>query len=153
MPYLFVLCQFQSWKLRELERLTRDSEAREKSILERADLERRRNMSERDRLEEDTRLGKFESNKSQMKFLQKYYHKGSYYVDEESLARAEVLKRSFNEPTLEDRFDRQSLPAVLQVKKFGMRGRTKYTHLADQDTTDLKSPLLQGVRKGGSRTK
>ena len=110
-------------------------------------------MSERDRLEEDTRLGKFESNKSQMKFLQKYYHKGSYYVDEESLARAEVLKRSFNEPTLEDRFDRQSLPAVLQVKKFGMRGRTKYTHLADQDTTDLKSPLLQGVRKGGSRTK
>ena len=43
------------------------------------------------------------------------------------------------EPTGEDKFQKESLPAVLQVKKFGMRGRTKYTHLVDQDTTDFKS--------------
>lgn len=39
------------------------------------------------------------------------------------------------EPTLEDKIDKEKLPEVLQVKNFGKKGRTKYTHLLDQDTT------------------
>lgn len=62
-------------------------------------------------------------------------------MDEDSLAKdgADVRTRDADAPTLEDRFNRENLPAVLQVKKFGMRGRTKYTHLLDQDTTVVKA--------------
>ena len=75
-------------------------------------------------------------------FMQKYYHKGVFYMDDDSLkADGDVRKNNFNEPTLEDKFDKEKLPAVLQVKNFGKRGRTKYTHLADQDTTKFKERL------------
>ena len=49
----------------------------------------------------------------------------------------DVFKRNFAEPTLEDHFDKTILPKVMQVKNFGMAGRTKYTHLVDQDTSNL----------------
>jgi len=52
----------------------------------------------------------------------------------------DVLKRDFAEPTLEDHFDKTILPKVMQVKNFGRSGRTKYTHLVDQDTTNFDSP-------------
>jgi microfibrillar-associated protein 1 len=64
-------------------------------------------------------------------------------MDEESLQKADVRARTFDEPTLEDKFNKESLPSILQVKKFGLRGRTKYTHLVDQDTTDFLNPLAQ----------
>ena len=65
-------------------------------------------------------------------------------MDDDSLkADGDVRKNNFNEPTLEDKFDKEKLPTVLQVKNFGKRGRTKYTHLADQDTTKYNERLQQ----------
>jgi hypothetical protein len=55
----------------------------------------------------------------------------------------DLYKRNVDEPTLEDHVDKVVLPKVMQVKKFGFMGRTKYTHLADQDTT--------AVRRGHTR--
>lgn len=46
-----------------------------------------------------------------------------------------MFKRDFAQPTLEDHFKKDVLPKVMQVKAFGRSGRTKYTHLVDQDTT------------------
>lgn len=138
--------QFENWKIRELSRLKRDALLREKAEIDKRELERRRNMTEEERLAEDQKLGigKFkEKEKEKWKFMQRYYHKGVFYMDEDSVKKAEndVRTRNYAEPTLEDRIDKEKLPAVMQVKKFGMRGRTKYTHLVDQDTTEYKNPL------------
>lgn len=74
--------------------------------------------------------------KGKYKFLQKYYHRGAFYLDQEY----QVYKQDFSAPTLEDHFDKTILPKVMQVKNFGRCGRTKYTHLVDQDTTKAESP-------------
>ena len=50
---------------------------------EREDIERKRNMSEEQRMKEDMEYIKKQSEektKGQYKFLQKYYHKGAFYL-------------------------------------------------------------------------
>ena len=54
-----------------------------------------------------------------------------------------VFTRDYSGATLEDKFDKTVLPKVMQVKNFGRSGRTKYTHLVEQDTTQFDSPWTQ----------
>lgn len=128
--------EYEAWKLRELKRVKRDREEREAIERERLEIERLRNMSEEERRLELRLNPKQVTNKAvkgKYKFLQKYYHRGAFYLDKED----EVLKRDFAQATLDDHFDKTILPKVMQVKNFGRSGRTKYTHLVDQDTTQF----------------
>lgn len=130
---------YLNWKLRELKRNKRDKEEREAMVREKEEVERLRNMTEEERLEELRKNPKVVANqqeKGKYKFMQKYYHRGAYFLDDEQ----EILKRDVAKPTLEDHFDKTVLPKVMQVKNFGRSGQTKYTHLVDQDTTDQQSP-------------
>lgn len=131
--------EYEAWKLRELKRIKRDREEKEHREKEKADIDRLRNMTEDERRQELRLNPKVVTNKAakgKYKFLQKYYHRGAFYLENED----NVLKQDFSAPTLEDHFDKTILPKVMQVKNFGRCGRTKYTHLVDQDTTKFDSP-------------
>ncbi len=66
----------------------------------------------------------------------RFVYPASYFVSFSLfLQDADILKRhDFTEAT-ESTMDVSMLPKVMQVKNFGKRSRTKYTHLLDQDTT------------------
>ncbi|KAM5228097.1 microfibrillar-associated protein 1-like [Ctenodactylus gundi] len=130
--------EYEAWKVRELKRIKRDREDREALEKEKAETERLRSLTEEERRAELRANGKVITNKAvkgKYKFLQKYYHRGAFFMDEDE----EVYKRDFSAPTLEDHFNKTILPKVMQVKNFGRSGRTKYTHLVDQDTTSFDS--------------
>lgn len=84
--------------------------------------------------------------RGKLKFMQKYYHKGAFFQTEADDDRGTVggdaiYKRDFTGATGEDKFDKEALPAVMQVKKFGRAGRTKWTHLANEDTSAMNTAL------------
>jgi microfibrillar-associated protein 1 len=145
--------EYEDWKKRELFRLHRDYETRIAWDKEQQEIERRRNMTveERKKEEEEVRQKNLEAqqNKPKMKFLQKYYHKGAFYVEED----LSLLSRNYNEATGEDHFNREVLPEVLQKRNFGKSGQTKWTHLANEDTSskdagwNAERHILKGIEK------
>ncbi|OMO68607.1 hypothetical protein COLO4_29543 [Corchorus olitorius] len=79
------------------------------------------------------------------KFMQKHYHKGAFFQSEaddpaSTVGTDYIYDRDFSSPTGEDKMDKTMLPKVMQVKHFGRSGRTKWTHLLNEDTTDWNNP-------------
>lgn len=73
---------FAAWRLRELQRLSRDRQALTQREEERAEVERRRAMPEEQRNREDTERAeksRREKPKGQQMFLQKFWHKGAFH--------------------------------------------------------------------------
>ncbi|KAG6854084.1 hypothetical protein C0991_010831 [Blastosporella zonata] len=143
--------EFEAWRLRELGRMEKEKEEEVRREEEREEVERRRAMPEEQRMKEDLeRANKLraEKPKGSQKFLQKYWHKGAFHQDEEILSR-----HDFTAPT-ESTVDISMLPKVMQVKNFGKRSRTKYTHLLDQDTTATTGGFggTGPVKAGGKST-
>merc|ERR1711953_477103 len=134
--------EYEAWKLRELKRLKRDRDEKEEREREQAEVERLRNMTEEERrleLKMNPKTITNKASKGKYKFLQKYYHRGAFFLDKEE----NVFTRDYTSATLEDKFDKTVLPKVMQVKNFGRSGRTKYTHLVDQDTTQFDAAWSQ----------
>ena len=134
--------EYESWKLRELKRMKRDREEKEAIEKENAETERMRNLTEEERRQElrnNPRQVTNKAAKGKYKFMQKYYHRGAYFMEKEE----GLFKRDYSGATLEDNFDKTVLPKVMQVKNFGRSGRTKYTHLVDQDSTQFDAPWSQ----------
>ncbi|KAI5859072.1 splicing factor, Prp19-binding domain-containing protein [Tricharina praecox] len=149
-----------AWKLRELTRIKREREAFAAIEAERAEIERRREMDPALRDKEDRefvrdqRKEKMES-QGKMGFMQKFYHKGAFFQD------ADVPKRNYATAEVEDRVkNREVLPKYLQVRgdEVGKRGRTRWTHLAAEDTSmqaggspwfDKKGGFPGGGERGG----
>jgi microfibrillar-associated protein 1 len=78
--------EYETWKLRELKRLKRDRDEKEERERESAEVERLRNMTEDERRMELKMNPKQITNKAakgKYKFLQKYYHRGAYFLDKE----------------------------------------------------------------------
>tara|TARA_B100001113_G_C20879709_1_gene522077 strand:- start:102 stop:671 length:570 start_codon:yes stop_codon:yes gene_type:complete len=111
--------------------------------------ERLRNMTEEERELYATKLKALKDakehgkEKSKMRFMQKYYHKGAFFQDagDDEFAtteKAEIFNRDFNEATnAEKGVDRTTVPEAMRLRQgqFGKAGRSKWTHLSNEDTT------------------
>ena len=120
--------EFLEWKVRELKRLKRDREERLALELEQADTDARRAMTDDQLLALNPKSEKAPSSHA---FLQKYHHRGAFYQD----TLPDHLLNRPSLPTGLDKLDKAALPEVMQVKNFGRKGQSKYTHLTNEDTS------------------
>ena len=72
--------EYEAWKQRELARIKREKENRTARVKEIEETQRRRNLSDAQIRAENPE--RFYKEKKEMKFLQKYYHKGAFYQDD-----------------------------------------------------------------------
>eukprot|EP00163_Fabomonas_tropica_P015003 TRINITY_DN2733_c0_g1_i1.p1 TRINITY_DN2733_c0_g1~~TRINITY_DN2733_c0_g1_i1.p1 ORF type:complete len:427 (+),score=106.00 TRINITY_DN2733_c0_g1_i1:414-1694(+) len=145
--------EFENWKLRELRRIKRDKAEREAEDFEQAEIERRRNMTDAEREAEDAKnkAKNKDSEANNPKFMQKYYHKGAFFMDEAEKDESHIYNRNFQAATGCDKVaNMKELPKVMQVRNFGLAGRTKYTHLKDQDTTQRDDAWNEARREQSS---
>lgn len=150
--------EYEKWKVREINRIKSYRDDREKWQKEKDEILRRRSMTDEQRKREDL-LADQGNAKDDVKwnFLQKYYHKGAFFMDtvDKGKAREAIYDRDYGHATGEDKFDKTTMPQVMQVKNFGRAGRVKWTHLVKEDTTakateDVFTTGTAGEAVGGS---
>lgn len=136
--------EYEMWKLREIDRLKRDENQRMARFHEQEEIEQRRNMTEAERQEDDARFEKEHKSKEKSKnvvFMQKYYHSGAFFQDvDEDLYKRDSMLPTESDLTSAKAFSETGLN-IFKVRRgdFNQKGRSKWTHLADQDTTDKSS--------------
>lgn len=140
--------EYELWKIRELKRIKRDDTKKLAREQELELIERRRNMTDEERAADDERMdgGKtFREDAKNFAFMQKYYHRGTFFQDKAETGEEPLYLRDYHEPVADEKFDKTTLPKVMQVRRgmFGKKGQTKHTHLAEVDTTDKSAAWSQ----------
>lgn len=138
--------EYAAWKLRELKRVRRDRLAIEEKEREREEIERRRNMSAEEREAEDRAYidaqKEEREGKGKMGFMQKYHHKGAFFIDDEDMQQDEEVKAAMSRDLagaryVDDAGDKAILPEYMRIRdmtRLGKKGRTKYKDLRSEDT-------------------
>ncbi|KAL4433599.1 hypothetical protein ABPG75_000040 [Micractinium tetrahymenae] len=124
--------QYEAWRERELKRIARDRQLRQAGTKVEAAAAAAPSLPPPP-----------VQPKKKWKFLQKYWHKGAFFQTEDHEGESvlgDIMHRSYDAPTGEDRVDKEMLPKIMQVRNFGRRGRVKHTHLLAEDTTMLADP-------------
>jgi len=131
--------EYAAWKLRELRRIKRERLAIEEAEAERAEIERRRNLSAAEREAEDRAFldqqQQARADRGQMQYMQKYFHKGAFFT--EDLKELGVDRRNLMNARFEDQTNREVLPEFMQIRdmtKLGKKGRTRYKDMRTEDT-------------------
>ncbi|CAD8180635.1 unnamed protein product [Paramecium octaurelia] len=153
--------EYALWKIRELKRIKQFNDEKNKYQIEKAEIERRRNLTDMQRIQEDFKLGSDKTkmeDKTKYVFMQKYYNTGAFYKDMDD----PIFQRDYNLPVGEDLWRKDNLPQILQKRRgeFGKKGNSKYTHLTQEDTTnfDPTYQVDQNIRQkflnqqGGSKS-
>jgi microfibrillar-associated protein 1 len=151
-----------AWEVRELQRILEEEDRKLAARKEKEEYIRRRNMTDEERMKEDIAAGVYrkpgeERKKEEGHYMQRFYHRGAFYMDEEEFEEGDVrfkAKDYARAATGDDKIDKSKLPEVMQVKKFGFaRQNTKYKGLAKEDTTDRRMEMLPLVQKQKRREK
>ena len=155
--------EIQAWKQREFDRIMRFRMKEEEQLFvidnemtnrqEEAEKLRREKMTDEELVKENEKLIKEGIRKKKQEhvqgtFLQKYYHKGVFYLDEDSVkTEDDIRNRDFHAPTEKDMVDKRTLPKIMQVREFGKRSQSKWTYLRNEDTTKNKDWLYEAQTK------
>lgn len=135
---------YELWKIRELHRVLEMKKQRTERFEELERIERRRNMTEEERIEDDKLMdeqGPEKIDKQRFGFMQKYYHGGAFYQDKKISGEEPLYRRDINAPLASEQYDKELLPKAMQLRRgnFGVMGQTKYVSLKESDTTDYSS--------------
>ncbi|CAN6645777.1 hypothetical protein TRVA0_021S01156 [Trichomonascus vanleenenianus] len=130
------VAELAQWKVRELKRIKREREELEAREKELEDYERRKAMTDEQILAEDraklVEQQEAKADQSSGPYMQRYYHKGAFFQDQE------ILQRNFNERLEDDYKNKKLLPKALQLRDMstlGQKGRSKHRTLAEEDTS------------------
>jgi microfibrillar-associated protein 1 len=118
------LDSFDLWKVRELRRVKTEREEARAAEAEKAELLRRRSLTDAQRKAEDEEFARqradFGADKAKWAFLQRYYHKGAFFQEEDETGNAKlgpVMMQDFGAATGRDAIgDREAMPAPMQVR-------------------------------------
>ncbi|KAK8811570.1 hypothetical protein WA158_003304 [Blastocystis sp. Blastoise] len=146
--------EFSKWREREIIRLRRERNKEIERQLEEKEKDRRQKLTDSELYRENLLSNENIYNRKKghlFTFKQKYYHKGAFYVDEDSIKNKEDVRlRDYQQPTESENVHEDGFLDIQKVKDFGKRSRSKWTNISNEDTTNDGDWLTQARNNLGA---